>query len=141
MKRSKKRISGYYKTPDIVEIFKRFNSKLIPGQKVLVYTDTDREIKSASGEVIGHQQNVLGAGRVKKANDRLIVEINSDSSSKSHPQILQSCPKVLAKSAHLSLSRLVPILIKVQLLEIVSPKSGPCKSGRSHEVFIKPIDE
>lgn len=74
MARIKGPIPGKVISPRTIEVVDAEGSKLIPGQKVLIYRTTGRDIVSASGRVIGKKEKVFGAGEVRIVGGKLIVE-------------------------------------------------------------------
>ena len=74
MARIKESISGKVISPQKIEISDSERSKLIPGQKVLIYKTTGHNIVSASGKIIGEKEKVLGSGKERIDGDKLIVE-------------------------------------------------------------------
>lgn len=113
----KKIANGKYEVIDSV------TSKLIPGQRVLVYKPTDRNIVAASGKILGKKEQVLGAGEVKVVGNKLVVEI-PQSKTAYH---LQSKSSVLNATKQ-SFRRVKPIEKGRQLLS-------------DGKVLIKAIDE
>lgn len=72
---NKHSISGKKIAAGKYEIVDGVTSKLIPGQLVLVYKPTDRNIVAATGKILGKKEQVLGAGEVKVVGNKLVVEL------------------------------------------------------------------
>lgn len=75
MVKNKHSISGKRIATGKYEVIDGVSSKLIPGQRVLVYKPTERNIVTASGKILGKKEQVLGAGEIKAVGDKLVVEI------------------------------------------------------------------
>lgn len=75
MARNKHYISGKRISAGKYEVVDGITSKLIPGQRALVYKPTDRNIVAASGKILGKKEQVLGAGEVKVVGNKLVVEL------------------------------------------------------------------
>ena len=97
MARNKQSISGRKIAAGKYEVVDGITSKLIPGQRVLVYKPTDRNIVAASGKILGKKEQVLGAGEVKVIGNKLVVEI-SQSKIAYRPQAKSSMLKVAKQS-------------------------------------------
>ena len=82
--KNKKGIRGQFVSPSRIEIFDSSPKKLSPGQKVLIYKETNKDIVSATGKVLGKRERVIGSGRVKIINEGLVVEIPQKTLSNSH---------------------------------------------------------
>ena len=70
-----KSIGGKFLSPTKVVIEKPGNTKLMPGQKVLLYKQTDKNIFTSTGKLLGKKECVLGAGVVRLVGNELFVEI------------------------------------------------------------------
>lgn len=97
MARNKHSISGKKIAAGKYEVVDGVTSKLIPGQRVLVYKPTDRNIVAASGKILGKKERVLGAGEVKVVGNKLVVEI-PQSKIAYRPQVKSSMLKVAKQS-------------------------------------------
>ena len=97
MARNKHSISGRKIAAGKYEVVDGATSKLIPGQRVLVYQPTDLSIVSASGKILGKKEQVLGAGEVKIVGNKLVVEV-PQSKIAYRPQIKNSVLKVAQQS-------------------------------------------
>ena len=76
--RMKQPISGKVIAAREVEVKTGGRSKLIPGQKVIIYNKTDRKIMGASGKILGSKETVLGSGRVQVDGGRTIIKSQHD---------------------------------------------------------------
>lgn len=74
MTKVKNTISGRLVSPRIIRVVDSSGSRLIPGQKVLIYKTTDKNIIGSSGKKIGKKEQVLGSGKVKVAGSQILVE-------------------------------------------------------------------
>lgn len=74
MAKVKEPISGKIVSPHTIEVIRPEQSKLIPGQKVLIYKATGRNIVSADGRIIGKKERVLGSGEVIFVGNKLMVK-------------------------------------------------------------------
>lgn len=97
MTRNKHSISGKKIAAGKYEVVNGITSKLIPGQRVLVYKPTDRNIIAASGKILGKKEQVLGAGEIKVVGNKLVVEI-PQSKIAYRPQVKSSMLKVAKQS-------------------------------------------
>ena len=93
MTRNKHSISGKKIAAGKYEVVDGVSSKLIPGQRVLVYKLTNRNIVAASGKILGKKEQVLGAGEVKVVDQKLVVVI-PQSKIAHRPQVKNSVLKV-----------------------------------------------
>lgn len=75
MARTKYSVSGKRISAATYEVIDGEKSKLIPGQRVLVYKPTKHNIVAASGKILGKKEQVLGAGKVKAVGNKLVVEV------------------------------------------------------------------
>lgn len=97
MARNKHSISGKRIAAGKYEVIDGVTSKLIPGQRVLVYKPTERNIVAASGKILGKKEQVLGAGEIKVVGDKLVVEI-PQSQVAYRPHVRSSVLKVAKQS-------------------------------------------
>lgn len=124
MARIKESISGKVISPKTIEVMDAKRSKLIPGQKVLIYQTTGHNIVSASGKVIGKKEKVLGSGEVKIVGDKLVVE----------------SPKIASVAPTYKISGTMPGRLKSKSGSVArGMRNRKAASGRT--VLIKPIDE
>jgi hypothetical protein len=75
MVRDKNYISGKKISGGKYEVVDGVASKLIPGQRVLVYKSTGRNVVAASGKILGQKEQVIGAGEVSSDGDKLVVKL------------------------------------------------------------------
>ena len=99
------------------------HSKLIPGQKVLIYKPTGQSIISASGKTIGKKERVLGSGEVK-LNDKKMIVVSSKLAGTTPPF------KNNRKKGHNRLK-----------IQSVTKKKYNNKTLYNTTVLIKPIDD
>lgn len=97
MARNKHSISGKRIAAGKYEVIDGVTSKLIPGQRVLVYKPTERNIVAASGKILGKKEQVLGAGEIKVVGNKLVVEIPQSQVSY-RPYVRSSVQKVAKQS-------------------------------------------
>ena len=123
MLKNKKAISGRKIAPGIIEVDFPRKSKLIQGQKVLIYQPTSKAIVSASGRIIGQKEKIMGIGKVSFIGDKVVVK---ESRSRMHKSlsVKSNIPKSLNKS-----------------YKITGQKSHSPKAEVYASVFIKPIEE
>lgn len=124
MARNKHSISGKKIAVGKYEVVDGVTSRLIPGQRVLVYKPTDRNIVAASGKILGKKERVLGAGEVKVVGDKLVVEIPQSKIAYRRPQV---------KSAVLKAAK--------QSFKMVTPIEKGQRRLNDEKVLIKAIEE
>lgn len=78
MFRKKHTISGKVIASNKIEVKSSDHSKLIPGQKVIIYKNTGHKIMGASGRVLGDKETVLGTGRVQVDGNRTIIKSHNN---------------------------------------------------------------
>lgn len=71
-------IVGRVISPNRVKISNPQQVKLVHGQKVLIYKETDQSIISTSGRFLGKKEQVLGVGRVHTMGGHLIISRGSN---------------------------------------------------------------
>ena len=124
MVRNKHSISGRRIAAGKYEVLDGMSSKLIPGQRVLVYKPTDFNIVAASGKILGKKEQVLGAGEVKVDGNKLVVEI---------PQSEIFSRRLPTKSSMLKVEK--------QRFKMTKPVEKGQLRTRDEKVLIKAIEE
>lgn len=71
-------ISGRVISSNQIEVKSSDHSRLIPGQKVIIYKNTGRKIMGASGKVLGEKETVLGTGKVQVDGNKTIIKSHSN---------------------------------------------------------------
>ncbi len=126
MAKIKDEISGMIVSPRIIEIENNKKNKLLPGQKVLIYKNTGKNIVGASGRILGKKERVLGIGEVKLSGCKVIVEseafkIATPITFKTKGAVIEAAKKTM----------ITPKIKKNRLKRYTYDKN----------VFIKPIEE
>lgn len=98
MPRIRNTISGKITSPQTIEVVNSKQSKLIPGQKVLIYRTTDHNIVSASGKIIGKKEQILGSGEVKLVENQLVVTVANNGDDFLFHRIKSKPHKILKKN-------------------------------------------
>lgn len=118
--------------PKTIEAIVSGGQKLIPGQKVLVYTPTNSDIISSTGKVIGKKEKIIGTGIVHFVDDQLVI---SSSNSKIDGIILP----VTSKRVVISAKSYRPTRNKYGWRKTRTWNMTVPSKTRS--VFVKPIDD
>lgn len=74
MAKTKKSILGKRVAPGIFEVEISGKKDLIQGQKVLIYKPTSKTIVSSTGRIIGQKEKILGTGKVRIVDDKILVQ-------------------------------------------------------------------
>lgn len=75
MPKMKSKILGKRIHRNKIEIVDMHKGELTPGQRVLLYQTTGKDIVAATGRVIGQKERVLGTGKVNAVGNKLIIEV------------------------------------------------------------------